>query len=389
MRGKTLLLCIDGEESAWLKQFLSAFRAQNPRENVVFLSREFKDSGHVVDGIGVPYPFGLPGMRTRFLRKLRVGLIVVDDGVQPPPGFIDRARRERIVIATLAGGALAYSQSINDGVVFSGQSVNGLSKRKAEDAATWLSAAMASERAGHVKLKKRLRYWIWRHLFYRFQSQSLKKCYQSDELGSVLGHPKSILCLGNGPSAEDPQLDGMDYDSLFRVNHRWLDRDILAQPDAVFTGAVDSVLAVGRNIVYGFIHDERAMRMVMRAHQEVSALKFTSVEDLGFDLSAFSPHQPTNGLLMLYTAITLNPEVLIVAGIDLFRDPRGAYPDPGQTPNHYTSAHDEDKELACLLSMLYHYKGELRIIGDALSTEFDRYVQAMENSGNAANQTPH
>jgi hypothetical protein len=52
----------------------------------------------------------------------------------------------------------------------------------------------------------------------------------------ALGDPRTIMCLGNGPSSESPALEDMAYDSLFRVNHRWRTRGFLTDPHVVFTG---------------------------------------------------------------------------------------------------------------------------------------------------------
>ena len=54
-------------------------------------------------------------------------------------------------------------------------------------------------------------------------------------LKQALGEPRRILCLGNGPSSEDPALTAVHYDALFRVNHSWLERKRHADPDMVFS----------------------------------------------------------------------------------------------------------------------------------------------------------
>ena len=118
----------------------------------------------------------------------------------------------------------------------------------------------------------------------------------------------------------------------------------------------------------------------MRAREQVPRLSFTNARDLGFPLAELAPYQPTNGLIMVYLAVKLNPPTLTVAGIDLYRDPRGAYPDKTATPNHYTSAHDEAREVGMLLELLASYTGELRIIGDNLASEYERYICEYRNT---------
>ena len=42
-----------------------------------------------------------------------------------------------------------------------------------------------------------------------------------EEMRRLLGRPKTILCLGNGPTSELPVLAEIPHDCLFRVNWRW------------------------------------------------------------------------------------------------------------------------------------------------------------------------
>ena len=42
-------------------------------------------------------------------------------------------------------------------------------------------------------------------------------------LNDRLGRPTTILCLGNGPSSEDPRIPP-EHDCLFRVNWVWRKR---------------------------------------------------------------------------------------------------------------------------------------------------------------------
>jgi hypothetical protein len=51
-----------------------------------------------------------------------------------------------------------------------------------------------------------------------------------------LASPRTILCLGNGPTSELPELRDMAHDCLMRVNWRWQTRGMLTQPDVVFVG---------------------------------------------------------------------------------------------------------------------------------------------------------
>ena len=67
------------------------------------------------------------------------------------------------------------------------------------------------------------------------------RCIASwEQLCRRLGEPKSILCLGNGPSSEDADIDRSRYDCLFRVNWIWRERARHADPDVVFTADLDA-----------------------------------------------------------------------------------------------------------------------------------------------------
>src|SRR5262245_43792382 len=60
-----------------------------------------------------------------------------------------------------------------------------------------------------------------------------------EDLRRRLGQPKSILCLGNGPSSEDAGIDRAGYDCLFRVNWIWQGHTRHSNPDVVFTADLD------------------------------------------------------------------------------------------------------------------------------------------------------
>jgi 3-deoxy-D-manno-octulosonic-acid transferase len=68
-----------------------------------------------------------------------------------------------------------------------------------------------------------------------------QRLHTLDALREQLGHPDTILCLGNGPSSEAPCLGRIAYDALFRVNWRWVGRGRFTRPDVVFTGDRDSL----------------------------------------------------------------------------------------------------------------------------------------------------
>lgn len=200
-------------------------------------------------------------------------------------------------------------------------------------------------------------------------------------LANDLGHPKSILCLGNGPSSEEPAIGTIAHDCLFRVNHRWLDRGLLTKPDMVFTGNRSSIGAIGSSVIFGLQDMPAKHRLTQECLVFGKRLSLSTIECLGIvDVSAFSGFRPTNGAVMLATAVALQPKRLIVAGIDLFDHPKGSYPGDTQTPNAYTIGHDRNTELRFILQTLDRYDGELIIHGEVLAEHWRRHQAASSRS---------
>lgn len=189
-----------------------------------------------------------------------------------------------------------------------------------------------------------------------------------ETLRERLGRPRTILCLGNGPSAEDPALRGLAYDALFRVNWRWRTRGFLTAPDVVFTGDPDALQQVpGR--IYGFrtLEDEHnALRRAMLRWPPRRVTYFSYASTDGFLNQADYGARPSNGAVMLATAVALRPERLVIAGVDLFSHPDGAYPGDPDTPNAYLPVHDRDAEVRIIARALASYSGETLVFGEAL-----------------------
>lgn len=188
----------------------------------------------------------------------------------------------------------------------------------------------------------------------------------------ILGEPKSILCLGNGPSSEDPLLMAQRFDCLFRVNWVWQTRGMLAAPQAIFTAdrdvpqsAPDAVMAFPTRAEADAILD-----LYERAGVSPRNGYFV-MEELPSPLTAKAwPLRPTNGAMMIAAAVQLQPEKLTVAGIDLYQHPAGKY--PGETPgktgeaNEYDAIHSRDNDVAAIKLALAPFNGELTIVGDRL-----------------------
>lgn len=200
----------------------------------------------------------------------------------------------------------------------------------------------------------------------------LRRCVRRldswEQLRQHLGRPRTIACLGNGPSSEDPRLDELGYDCLFRVNWRWALRGRHTRPAVIFTGDYRS-LDQCPDAMIGFRTVEEETRILCRAltrPRNWGRGCFT-LERLGSFLTRSAwPARPTNGAAMVAAAVALRPGRLILAGLDLYRHRDGAYPGGPQSPNEYAAMHDRAVELAILRRALAAFDGELILLGDPL-----------------------
>jgi hypothetical protein len=190
------------------------------------------------------------------------------------------------------------------------------------------------------------------------------------ELREALGAPGTLLCLGNGPSSVHPGLSDIAYNRLFRVNHSWSARGgAFDSPDLVFTGQRDTVMRLRPH--YGFVFGkiESEEKILSQLFGMWRRLSFATAQRLG--IYATGPNgsaAPTNGALMIATAVALRPQRLVVGGVDLFSDPAGAYPGDAVTENAYALGHEASFDRAFILDALRRYTGELVVFGGPLRT---------------------
>ena len=200
-----------------------------------------------------------------------------------------------------------------------------------------------------------------------------------EDLNAHLGHPRSVLCLGNGPSSEDPRLACVEHQCLIRVNWSWKLRDFLANPQIVFVGDPDTVHKV-KHVVFGFWNTSLEYGMLLRhlLTRGPAPMKYFTIERIpSVGLGRTWPARPTNGALMIATAAALAPERLIIGGVDLYLNPDGRYPGDLLANNQYARTHSRDMELELIRGALANYRGELIILSDLLRT-------ALETSGGAS-----
>lgn len=197
----------------------------------------------------------------------------------------------------------------------------------------------------------------------RFFRPLVVKMSSIDVLRERLGNPNAILCLGNGPTASNSALQALTYTTLFRVNHQWLSEGYLAKPDMVFAGVKRSMRKLG-SVPLGVANARKeialiACRVFEPWHGKVS---YTVVDEIAGDIlpqAEDSQVRPTTGAYMIATAVALKPERLIIAGIDMFHHPDGAYSGTGQVINAYTPSHSRETDAAFISMCLEVYEGEL------------------------------
>lgn len=190
-----------------------------------------------------------------------------------------------------------------------------------------------------------------------------------ETLKERLGRPRAILCLGNGPSSEDPRLRTIDYDCLIRVNWRWKDHSTFVDPKLVFVGDPLTLQHV-RNVVFAFWNYQHETGMLLRylVTHGLTRMEYFVMARLSPIIRSESwEARPTNGAMMVVAAAALQPERLIISGIDLYRHPHGRYPWSLTSFNEYHQVHSYKTELEIIRLALQDYRGELIVLSDNLS----------------------
>jgi hypothetical protein len=188
-----------------------------------------------------------------------------------------------------------------------------------------------------------------------------------DEVRNRLGAPRNILCLGNGPTADDPSLPTERFDSLFRINWRWIGQGRLDRPSLIFVGDPRVPRELG-GAVLGFRTRAEADYLLMRLCLRLRRPHFDHFvyDDLATVSSTAWPARPTNGAIMVATAATLAPQRLIIAGIDLYQHPKGRYFGQHDAVDGYNRVHERDVDVALIRHALSTFSGEVDIRSAAL-----------------------
>ncbi len=199
-----------------------------------------------------------------------------------------------------------------------------------------------------------------------------------DAVRAALGSCETILCLGNGPSSEDARLSEVAFDALFRVNCSWRRRGSLTRPQVVFLGDA-ACLRLVEGCIFAFRTLEEEARLLTDRvlHGRPGRLRYLTVERLPVFINEGRwTARPTNGAVMIATAAALAPERLVIAGMDLFQHPAGAYPGDPSTPNDYLLMHDRETELAIVDEALRRFRGQVTVLSDALAQGLERRRRA-------------
>ena len=189
-----------------------------------------------------------------------------------------------------------------------------------------------------------------------------------NELNARLGRYETIICLGNGPSSEDPRLANYRGVILFRVNWNWTQRNWFRAPQMVFTGDRDLV-QLPREPIVAYPTQEIGESILLDHetkghHGRAGFIYFDRFTPSIADFS--KPKIPTNGALMVALAAALRPRRLVVAGIDLYRHPQGKYAGPTDNSVGYTSQHSVEIDLDLIGRTMAEFDGEIIILSDNL-----------------------
>jgi hypothetical protein len=309
-----------------------------------------------VDDFACPVPRNFPGAVGRYFKRIRPFLIVfLDSENNIGPGILRQAALSGIPI--LAGKA--------------GQTDGKETVLKAIEHLKKLRPDISDE----PRVLQSWRLPTWREM--AGQSRLWKACARHfmrrriddwDSLRARLGNPQSVLCLGNGPTSEDPRLRKIGFDCLLRVNWRWKRRGFLTEPDMVFVGDAATLVKLKPRL-FGFWNIAQEYGLILRflVTHGPKLMEYITMERISPIIGGVDwPARPSNGALMLVAGAALQPERLIIAGIDLFLHPGGRYPGDDRSLNQYSSVHSRSVDTAIIRQAFKEYKGELIILSDAL-----------------------
>ena len=377
----------------YLNPLIEALRQRYPRLNLYWFGEAPPSLSDAV--VQLHSLANRAAVQQRFLRRTKTHALFVTPNCDIEPGLIQIAKTQDITIIMIGGSAdgISWLKLVDYFIIFDAVDAErllarGISAQRIMRSPPYGKTSVhriIDQLEGEIIRERRSgKNQRWREklgsrLFLQGPLAPLTKqkyqCIETlEELRQVLHSPLTILCLGNGPSSEDPRVIQTHYEALFRVNHSWLSRGLFKRADVVFTGLRSTVKAHPRPTVFVFQTLTAEYRMKLKCLMVPGKIHYATAERLGtLNSDAFGIYQPTNGAVMLATAVALQPQKLVIAGMDLFKHPAGSYPGENSTPNAYTLSHDRQTELEFILATLRQFKGELEIIGTVLEAEWKAY----------------
>ncbi len=378
-KGRGIVLIESQRETELIQTLLDVLHARYPRMNIFRVSSADQQKVAEYETL-LPWPFGNHASLRRLFAHTKAHVLLLAPGARVSPSFVDTVRNFGIKVA-LVGKPLENDKFVErantvfdwDGTATNTGDMVEWAKNVAKELETDLvmehrpgKKPRPIESFGRLLLNSGLLNTLLAHKYERIESL--------DEFRDRLGNPGCIMALGNGPSSEDPRVLRASYDALFRVNHSWLHRGFFDHADVVFTLRRATVKEHKAPTIFTFQTTEGEENMRLKCLTIRGKIHYTVAECLGsITLSDFGIYRPTNGAVMLSTAVALRPRKLIVGGIDLFSHPAGSYPGDTSVRNAYSLTHDRDTELRFILRKLSQFDGELEIISEVLEMEWDKY----------------
>lgn len=352
-----------------------------PRIDIVFLQDQSLSRDHGFD----TYPPPTAASTAWMLTRLRTHTLVL--------GGVDGARRHRISEHAAQRGSFQILIDDDDAATSATpyDAVLDPTALTPDEAAARLQPVVGSSRRqrlrqrGYVPTSIRILRFVRQGPLRPLFASRFREYASIESLRTALGAPESLLCLGNGPSSRHPGLEAMACERVFRVNHSWKERGgPFLSPDLVFTGQRDTVMQVHPNYGYVFGKIESEEKILSKLLATRRRLAFCTAERLGvYAKGCDGRAMPTNGALMIAVAVALRPRRIVIAGIDLFSDPAGAYPGDSVTQNAYALGHDPSFEREYILSALRRHDGELVVFGEPLKAVLDEAGIAAGNAGSS------
>jgi hypothetical protein len=322
------------------------------------------------DDLALAAPCARAGSIGRFLARVRpCALVLLDDGRGLDPATLARLRASPLPIVAMGDGAGAAA------------AIGALSASLRDLPPTVPAGALVGPAWQVPTLRDRVgQSRPWKAVAPLLM---LRRIDGWERLRERLSRPRCVLCLGNGPSSEDPRLATVRYDCLIRVNWRWRERGFLVRPDIVFVGDAATIHKVPP-CIFGLwsVKLEHAMLLRHLVTHGPIAMEYFTVERFS-PLAAEQrwPVRPSNGALAIVSAAALAPERLIIGGMDLFRHADGRYPGEGRSRNEYSTAHKLETELALIDLALRDFRGELVILSAILRDHLERYRESTRRAG--------